>query len=283
MKANARYIAVLILIVVTGFIWTVTLEEESRGELTVSFLDVGQGDAVFIESPAGVQLLIDGGVSGPRVLRELGKVMPFYDRSIDVVLATHPDKDHIGGLPAVFDSFEIGMFMEPGIQVETAIYGTLQQKVLEEGSELVFVKRGMEVPLGEGVTLTILFPDRDVSHEDPNDGSVIAQLVYGETEFLFTGDAPSSVENYLVGIDGERLESDVLKVGHHGSKTSSSALFVGQVNPVAAVVSAGYDNRYGHPHEEVVGVYEQFEIPVFGTYDEGIITFVSDGYDITRK
>ena len=141
----------------------------------------------------------------------------------------------------------------------------------------------MKIVLSDGVYLKVLFPDRDVSGIEANDASIIAQLVYGDTEFIFSGDASQKMEKYVAGLDGKGLESDVLKLGHHGSKTSTSNIFLGLVNPDYTVVSAGEDNRYGHPHKEVLDTLEQFAVPLLGTYESGTVVFETDGENLRLK
>lgn len=248
----------------------------------VAFLDVGQGDAVYLEAPHGTQVLIDGGV-GRAVLERLGEVMPFSDRTIDVVVATHPDADHIGGLPEVFARYDVGMFLEPGVRDDGADSAALAEAVRAEGLTPVQVRSGMTLVLEPGVSIEILFPDRDVSGVDPNIGSIVARLSYGDTSFLLTGDAPTEVETYLVGLYGNALASTVLKVGHHGSRTSTSDVFLGFVDPTHGVISAGCDNTYSHPHEETIKRLARFGVRERRTCEEGTIMFESDGRMIRAR
>lgn len=259
--------------------------EDRKGVLTVAFLDVGQGDAIFIESPSGNQMLIDGG-PGRQVLGALSKVMPFYDRSIDVVLATHSDQDHIGGLPDVIDKYEAGLFLESGLAASSSTYLSLEGKIERLKIKRLEIRRGMEVNLGNGAILQILFPDRDPTGMETNTASVVARLVYGENEFMLTGDSPQSIENYLTFQEdlkssvGNSLQSDVLKAGHHGSKTSSSQNFVAKVAPQYAVVSVGKDNKYGHPNQETIDIFNNFDAKILRTDELGTIIFKSDGQNL---
>ncbi|MBI2618095.1 MBL fold metallo-hydrolase [Candidatus Kaiserbacteria bacterium] len=264
------------------FIWSAVFAESRSGLLTVAFLDVGQGDAIFIESPNGNQMLIDGGPNGA-VLRELSKIMPFHDRFIDVILATHPDKDHIAGLIDVIERYEVGKYLEPGVLNDTGVYQTLLNAVSEKEIPVTYARRGMHIVLDEGVRADILFPDRDVTNVETNSGSIVLRVVYGETEFMLTGDAPQSIERYLMSLDGNDLQSDVLKAGHHGSRTSSDESFISSVHPDIAVISAGKDNSYGHPHKEVLEILSKAGIKIFNTAEEGTIIFTSDGVAITQK
>ena len=264
------------------FIWYSAAAQQDSGVLTVAFLDVGQGDSIYIEAPNGNQVLIDGGPN-KTVLRELSEVMDFNDRSIDVVIATHPDKDHIGGLVDVLSRYEVDMILRSGNVADTGVYRSLNTVVLERGVEELLARRGMRVNLGGGVHLDVLFPDRDVARVEANNASVITRLVYGETEFLFTGDASQGIENYLVTVEREQLRSDVLKIGHHGSKTSTSNFFLSAVLPSIGVVSAGEDNSYGHPHAEVLNTLAGAGIEVVGTHEGGSIVFESDGKTLRRR
>jgi len=239
--------------------------------LCVVFLDVGQGDSIFIQSPTGVQMLIDGG-RGSAVLRPLSSVMGFFDKTIDYVLITHPDADHIGGLVSVFDRYDVGGVIRTEAESGSAVWRAVHERL--EGD--VYIARRTQVyDLGGGATLSILFPSGDFSALDRNESSIVARLVYGESEFLFMGDAPVATEEALLT---DTIQSDVLKVGHHGSKTSTSKAFVARVSPEYAVISAGADNPYGHPHSEVLETLLGSIIK--NTADEGSIFMVSDGKDI---
>ena len=252
----------------------------SRDTLVVAFLDVGQGDAIFIETPSGKQMLIDGG-GGRAVLSELSRVMPFFDRSIDVVVNTHPDKDHIGGLPDVFKEYVVGLVIDPNVPDEKSVYAEYVSDIELDAARHVVARRGQKIIFGDGVTLEILFPDRDMQNvKDTNDASIIVRLVYGETEILLTGDAPQKIENYLVTLYGDKLESDILKAGHHGSRTSTSETFIAAVKPTYAIISAGKDNSYGHPHQETLETLIKASTTILGTYTEGTIIFESDGKTI---
>ena len=261
------------------FIWSAIFAEEKGGLLTVAFLDVGQGDAIFIEAPNGNQMLVDGG-PGRAVFKSLGDVMPFYDRSLDIVIATHPAADHIGGLPEILRRYEVALFLDPGMESDTGVYTALVRSIGLSGAEYVIARRGMRLALDEeaGVFFEILFPDRDMAGADTNDASIVGKLVYGETSFLLTGDSPQKIEKYLAAIDEKNLTVDALKLGHHGSKTSTSATLLGYASPEYAIISAGKDNRYGHPHEEVLARLREFGIArILRTDELGTIVFKSDG------
>ena len=250
--------------------------------LCVVFLDVGQGDAIFIQSPSGKQLLIDSGRDSS-VLRQLGEVMSFSDRDLDYVLATHPDADHIGGLTSVLDRLSVSEVIRTENESDTGVWEVAERKVGGEGAVVHFARRGQRYDLGNNVYLEILFPDIDVGELESNTASIVARLVYGDIAFMLTGDSPKSIEEYLVLVEGEHLQSDVLKAGHHGSRTSTSELFLAEVDPDYAVISAGRDNSYGHPHLEVTDLLFNFGVETLSTAEVGNVVFWSDGVSVVPK
>lgn len=253
-----------------------------RTDLTVSFLNIGQGDAIFIQTPSGKDILVDSG-KNKEVLKELGQTMSFFDRYIDVVVLTHPDQDHVGGFPEVFDRYEIGTVIESGVLCDKSICKALDERIKNEKSHSIRAVRGTVFDFGDGVYLSILFPDRDVAEVETNTASIVARLTYGNNSLLLTGDSPLAIEDFLVVKDGTNLDSDILKVGHHGSRTSSGEEFIRAVSPAISIISAGKGNSYGHPHKEVIDILTKAESNILGTYEEGRITLVSDGKRWTLK
>lgn len=276
MKKYVRWVVVTLFLIGNIFIWSVVVRADRSGVLTVAFLDVGQGDAIYIEAPNGNQVLIDGG-PGASTLRALGRVMPFYDRSLDLVIATHPDQDHVGGLPAILKRMNVSGVMTSENTADTGAYGAFEKIIQDKNLHRILARAGERIILDQGVVLEILFPDRSTLGWDTNTGSIVARLTYGDESFLFTGDSPSAIEHYLVGKDGARLKTTVLKLGHHGSRTSTSREYLAIVDPDYAIISAGKDNKYGHPHKEVVDLLAELKIPALSTLEEGTIMFETDG------
>lgn len=275
-----RLSAVTALVLAGTLVWHQVFLCMPSGVLTVSMLDVGQGDAIFIETPGGNQILVDSGPTA-QVIKRLHEHMSFFDTTIDMIVVTNPDKDHIGGFIEVLKQYDVGAVLVPGTISETNISKELDRLVQKEidavGAKKITARRGMDFKLDTDVHLVVLFPDRDVSMLSTNEGSIVAKLVYKNTSIMLTGDSPDDIEQYLVSLNPEVLDSNILKVGHHGSKTSTSEAFLHAVSPDIALISAAQNNKYGHPHEDVVARLEKNAVTVWGTYDEGTITVVSDG------
>ena len=173
-KRYAQWAVLGIFILINVFIWTAAVRADQHGELTVAFLDIGQGDGIYIEAPNGNQMIIDGGPSGGAELRALGHVMPFWDRSLDLVLATHPDQDHVGGLPAVINRMQVGAVLTTENTSGTGAYGAFEKAILEKHPTRILARAGERLILDKGVVLEILFPDRNVRGWETNRGSIVA-------------------------------------------------------------------------------------------------------------
>ncbi|MBI1984495.1 MAG: MBL fold metallo-hydrolase [Candidatus Wildermuthbacteria bacterium] len=246
---------------------------------SVSFFDIGQGDASFIETSFGRQILIDGGPSNA-VLGKLDQRMPRWDKTIDLVIATHPDSDHITGLIGVLKKYKAGIVLWNGIEKDSALYREWRKALKEEeaeGAMIVIAKAPQRIVLsnkGCPQFLDIFSPFEDIAGQkfaDDNDTSIVARLVSCKHSVLFTGDLTLKGEKKLLE-KGFSVDSDILKAGHHGSKTSSSSEFVQATSPDIAVISSGKNNQYGHPHEETLATLEQFGITVMRTDTKGDIT-----------
>lgn len=239
-------------------------------------LDIGQGDALFIESPTGTQIMFDaGGIH--KVLGPLARAMPLFDRSIDAIVITNPDADHIGGFLDILKNYKVGKVFESGTINDSKTFQNLKAEIKRQNIPDILVKRGMRLDIGGGAVIDILFPDRDVSTWASNDGSVVARLSYGNTSIMLTGDATIKTEKIILSENlPTQLHSVILKVGHHGSRTSTSESFVKAVAPAYAVVSDGKDNKYGHPHQEVLDTLSQFGVKVLRTDLLGTIVFSCD-------
>ena len=258
-----------------GFVYFLSKPSSSDGLVKVHMLDVGQGDSFLVEGANGTQMLIDGG-RDESALIELSKVMPQSDRTIDVIIATHPDADHVGGLSHILQRYKIGIFLSSQVFTDTETFENLYETLDEKKIPAYFVRKGMAINLNDeiGTKFTVLFPDRDTSNWETNSASVVGRLDVKERSILFTGDAPLSVEE---NIDPNLVDVDILKIGHHGSKTSTGENFLRSTTPVMALISAGVNNRYGHPAPEIVDRLQKFGIKFLSTQEEGTVTLETDG------
>lgn len=276
-RAVLGLLAVGVLIALNGFIWYAVCTH-SRGQMVLAFLDVGQGDSIYVRSPDGYDMLIDGGPDHAAV-RELPNVMGPLDRTIDLVVETHPDKDHIAGLVDVLARYQVRTVMTPGVANDTDTFRALEHAIASEPQVTrVTARRGMRIHLGSAVYADVLYPDHDVSRiRATNDASITLHLVYGSTTAMLTGDLPSTIEDILVRDYGTALQGDILKAGHHGSKYSTDALWLRAVHPRVVVISAGAHNTYGHPSPDVLERVRDAGADIVSTIDRGTIIYESDG------
>lgn len=321
--------------------------------LEVHFLNIGQGDAIFIQSPNRNSMLIDSGPQNEKVISEVQKFKNIFDRNISALLITHADADHIGSMKKVMEDFEYQVFMHGGLRADTNLFKDLMSEVNSannaDKNKSIVLTAGMNIILDseKNIKFEVLFPDfnfqidaykncrekvlaKQATSKTPskssksnkkdtclkflnietNLNSIVGRLSYGSTSFMLTGDAPIEVERFIISkyknqnyenpksknggsrINTTDIQSDVLKLGHHGSKTSTSPEFLEAVRPSYAIVSAGKDNRYGHPHKKVLDTIETFRKSAFenshldfeGVYRtdiDGTISFYSDGNNIS--
>lgn len=268
---------IFVFIVLVGYITIQSFNLLRPAVLTVAFLDVGQGDAIWIQAPNGKELLVDTG-PGQAVVTELAKLKNFFDRTIDMVLLTHTDSDHIGGVPEVFKRYHVPLVVTSEVSSPTLIHKTSQEFIQQEKSNRLIARMGERIVLDSrsGVVVDVLFPDYSTENWETNEASIIVKVTYGDISFLLTGDAPTEVEDYLINSYGDQLRSTVLKLGHHGSKTSTSARFLETVQPEITIVSAGLGNRYGHPSPEVVERITETDKVLLETSRIGTIICTSD-------
>jgi len=240
--------------------------------LAVHIIDVGQGDAIFVQSPEGKTMLIDGGEKNGMAERYLDSLGV---RTIDVVVATHPHLDHIGGLPAIIQKYEVKQVVMPRVtSVTTVIYQQLLETIKAKGLRVTEGKAGLILDLGSLTSVECLAPN-GTEYKDLNDYSVVLKLSYGNTSFLLTGDATSVSEKEMLQFHKAKLKATILKIGHHGSSGSSSTAFMNEVAPTVAVFSVGRGNSFGHPTQTI---WERVSAShLFRTDEQGTVIFVSDG------
>ena len=282
MRKKYNYIYLLLLVAVVIFQLVTSKDEPDlksydNGNLTVDFIDVGQGEAILITTSEGKTMLIDAGDNSQE-----GEIVDFLNRKeikkIDFVVGTHPHADHIGGLDAVIRNFEIGEIYMPKVAHTTKTFEDVLIAIKEKGYTVKTAKAGLTLGLDHRMKVKMIAPVSN-SYNDINDYSAVIRLEYGTMSFLFTGDAEKTSE-YEILKEAYPINSVVLNLGHHGSGTSTTDEFLELVDPNYAVISSGKDNKYGHPHKDIIKKLEDNNIMYFDTQTHGTITAITNGQDI---
>ncbi|MBA7503100.1 ComE operon protein 3 [subsurface metagenome] len=268
------------LLIIAILVWLVTLTMPDD-KLHVSFFDVGQGDAILIQTPSHQNILIDGGPDPQKINLELSKKLPFWDRTIDLMISTQPQADHITGLVEILQRYKVKQVLEPGVPYDSSIYQEWLKLVEDKQIKHNIARAGQEIDLGQGIKIEVLNPPAELlqgtSHDVDNNG-VVMKLSWGKVSFMFTADIREEAEFELTR-QRANLRSTLLKVAHHGSKTSTSSQFLAVVDPEVAVISVGANNPFGHPGAEVVErlVDRLGADKVYLTSENGTIEFITDG------
>ena len=268
--------AAVILLILAFVAWRASPD----GRLHVVFLDVGQGDAIFIQTPSGRQVLVDGGPSERVLLSQLGRQMPFWDHTLDVMVLTHPDADHITGLVPVLERYQVDAVIFREMEHESEIYEYWLQLLAAEGATVYQGQAGLSLTLDEGLEMVVLHPGVELvsgSAGNTNNNSVVTRLDYGQVSVLLPGDIEAEVERRMVAV-GAPLRSTVLKAAHHGSCSSTTQEFLEAVYPAVVVISVGADNDFGHPCADVLERLESW--PVYRTDERGVVEVISDGVQV---
>lgn len=243
------FLSLVIGLVLLGGLWTLKINDN---RVFVSFLDVGQGDAILFRQ-GNFDVLVDGGPN-LSVLQQLGKYRPAWDRKIDVLILTHPDQDHLGGLLYVANKYAVGAVMMPKVVEKTKNYRLFLQTIKEKNIPLVLADAGQEIKYAN-IQINILSPDKKLlgwGMTNINNASIVSRVLLPGYSLLLSGDAEAPAEIYLARKYGSGLMADVLKVGHHGSKTSASVTLLDLVKPKLAVISVAAKNLFGHPHAQTL-------------------------------
>jgi competence protein ComEC len=267
--------ASFVLALLAAVVWGDLAASDSK--LRVTFLDVGQGDAILIETPDGRCILVDGGPSGPALAQALGAALPPDVRRLDLVVLTHAQDDHVTGLVEVLQRFEVGMALAGPLPGTTATYEAWQQQLERRSIPVHVAVAGEQAILGDDLRLEVLGPPAtgSLDSDDPlNDNSVVLRLVYGKVSFLLTGDIAVAGEQALLA-SGADLGATVLKLAHHGSDGSSTPAFLAAVQPQVAVISSGAGNNFGHPSPTTL--LRLAGIPHLRTDLNGSVRFATDG------
>lgn len=255
-----------------------SLNIQNNNIIRISYIDVGQGDSELIQVN-GKNLLIDAGTN-----ESTNKVISYLDKQkvkkLDYVVATHPHEDHIGGMAAVIKKYDIGQFYAPKKLTNTKTFENMINALKSKNLKVNVARAGVEFDLGKDVKCEMLAPNNN-NYEDLNNYSAVIKVTYKDSKFLFTGDAQKLSEKEILS-ENYDLSSDVLKVGHHGSTSSSSKAFLDKVTPKISIISCGKNNDYGHPHKETLNEFEKRKIQVYRTDVDGTILLISDGNKISK-
>lgn len=266
-----KALILIFLLLANFFVWHAVYYYSQEDFTKVCFFDVGQGSAVFIKTERNQQILIDGGPDN-KILEKLKKEMPFWDNTIDLIILTHPQKDHIYGLLQVLKNYRVKNILWTGVDSDTSLVREWKKLIEEEGANIKMADQGLKIYLSKNSYLTVLWPDQETLKEikEINDTSVVTKLNSYNYKILFTGDITSDTEYKLID-QNQDLKADILQIPHHGSKHSSSDPFLIMVSPELAVISAGKNNKYHFPHQEVLERLAKYDIKVLSTINYGDI------------
>lgn len=274
-RKNIQFVLGLIIVVLVVVGISIFSRPQAAGDLKVYFLDVGQGDASYIKTPQGEDILIDGG-PGNAVLNQLDKVMDFGDREISLVILTHPHADHLSGLLEVLKRYKVNEVWQTGVEYSSAGYELWHQEISNRNITNRIVKAGDAIEFGQ-VKILVLYPLSPLQNQkidNLNNASIVNRLDYKKFSVLYTGDAEQEVQKKLLD---QNIYSTVLKVAHHGSDNGLSQDFLAIVRPAMAIISVGKDNKYNHPHFQVLELLKQYAVQVYRTDQRGTIEVSSDG------
>jgi len=279
---NKKIIFFLLFLNVVTFSFVYELSSDS--ELQVIFFDVGQGDSIFIETPQKHQIIIDSGLGNKTLLEKVSSVMPYWDKTIDLIILTHTDSDHISGFFELLDNYIVENILWTGVSGTSSKSEKWETMIDLEGANIIYSNDVNKIILGD-VVMDIISPDDYIIEKyskNANDISVVSKMNYKNSSFLFTGDITNKLEKEIVNED---IFADVLKVSHHGSKHSTCDEFITRVDPLIAVIQVG-KNSYGHPADDVLTRLSNFGIKVLRNDINGDIKISTDGNNykvITNK
>lgn len=278
------------LLIITSIIWFLILNQRPGRILETDFLNVGQGDAILIKTPKGQTVLIDGGPDN-KVLEKLGKYLPPLQKRIDLIILTHPHADHVTGLIEVLRRYSVGLVILNGVYLKTDNYDQFLKAIEDNKVKVLIAEAGEAIHFDKNLEFDIISPDKNLSSlvfnkqsegfssgsNDVNETSIVGKLIYNDFSIMFMGDATSKIENQLLAY-GSGLKSDILKVGHHGSKYSSFTNFLKTVAPKAGIIEVGAKNFYNLPSPAALSRLAMFNINIFRTGQNGDVRVLSNGF-----
>jgi competence protein ComEC len=277
-----KVLTVAVLLIGNYLAWLAVFGLFSQKPLAITFFDIGQGDAIFIETVSRQQVLIDGGKDS-LILEKLNQEMPFWDRRLDLLILTHSEHDHLGGLIEVIKSYRVDRIVSSGTRKDNSENDFWENSIKEKNIGVKLAKAGAKIGL-EGAVLEIIWPEKESrktdKNQNTNDLSLVSRLLANGHSYLFTGDISDKVEKKLAE-QNLIAETTVLKIAHHGSKNSASSRFLKETSPYLAIISVGKNNSYGHPAKKVLERLEKYGIKVLRTDQNGSIRIEDNGNKIS--
>jgi len=278
------------LLIIALIVWFLVLNQRPGRILETDFLDVGQGDAVLIKTPKGQTVLVDGGPNN-KVLEKLGKYLAPLQKRIDIIILTHPHADHVSGLIEVLRRYSVGLVILNGVYLKTDNYDQFLNAIEDNKVKVLIAEAGEAIHFDKDLEFDILSPNKNLAGlafnknsesfgtagDDVNDTSIVGKLIFNDFSIMFMADATSKIENQILAY-GDNLKSDILKVGHHGSKYSSFPIFLKTVAPKAGIIEVGAKNFYGLPSQAALSRFKMFGANIFRTDQNGDIRVLSDGF-----
>jgi len=271
LKANKIKLAALTLLVSNLLVWGFVFSLPD-GKLHLKFYDVGQGDAIFLETATGYKILIDGGPSN-QVVDYLGKDLPFYSKKLDLLISTHPESDHLTGLLEVVKRYKIKTLWINGGQMDSRVFKSWSALLKEKKLQQVVVYQGDKLVFPDKTQIEVLWPKKDFASSSVNSHAIVVQLSYGQFDAVLTGDADEKVQPYT----SSTSHVEVLKVPHHGSKTALNETYLSTLSPEVSIISVGAKNPYGHPSAEAINLLKKTSSKIYRTDKNGTIEVVSNG------
>lgn len=277
MKVRIGIIAISFILIILFAIYQYV--SYSRNELVVVFCDVGQGDGIYIRSPDGVDILFDAGPDAS-ILGCLSRHMPFWDKKIELIFASHPDADHIGGFKYLLDTYSVGKYNTSEVVKETGLFKLISQKLEEKKISFNYLQQGDTYKIGSGMSVITYWPTQDFLGEgssNTNRYSLVQMLNFNNFNILLTGDAEFDIVDEIIkSTSKEGIDVEVYKLPHHGSRTGVSHQTFSSLRPDISIISAGKNNRYGHPHLSVLEELQAYNLKFLETKN-GDIKITSDG------
>lgn len=278
---------IIFIIILSSFIFSffqngsLYLKNKGSNDFDVHYIDVGQGDSTLLVLPNNKTILIDSG-DEQHANKLISYIRAKGIKKLDLVVVTHPDSDHIGAMDKVLQNFQVSKFAMPDVTADTVQYKQIIRELMNKNLTINRLYSNDKINLDDKVQLDVLSPVKSRTYDDKNDYSIVIKATYDKTSFIFMGDASFETEAEIINNHGDFIKSDVLKVGHHGSSSSTSEYVLKKISPSLVVISCGLNNKYHHPHKIVLDLLKKYDIPIYRTDKDGDIALTSNGHQIKK-